>query len=109
MGRGRGKRSQESLTAGLTCTRPPPHSAEDMAAPAVNVDAMGAALWEAAKDGNSAEARRLLDDGAPLEWKNTADVSSCCHGVVLPNRRACQKKGERLFFFSVTAAGGLCQ
>ncbi len=90
-GRGRGKRNraQASLAARQTCIRSAPLSAEDMAAPAVNVDAMGAALWEAANEGATAEARRLLDAGAPCDWKHAAAVSVWRHGVVLPSRRAC--------------------
>ena len=38
-------------------------------------------LWEAAKAGNTAEASRLLDEGAPLGCKNIANVSARCHGV----------------------------
>ncbi len=43
--------------------------------------AMAGALWEAAKAGNTAEASRLLDAGAPVDCKNDADVSARCHGV----------------------------
>ena len=51
-----------------------------MAAPALDVRAVDAALWEAAKEGNAAEARRLLDEGARVEWKKASKVSSWCHG-----------------------------
>ncbi|KAA0165256.1 hypothetical protein FNF28_03536 [Cafeteria roenbergensis] len=43
-----------------------------MAAPALDVRAVDAALWEAAKEGNAAEARRLLDEGARVEWKKAS-------------------------------------
>ncbi len=43
--------------------------------------AMTSALWEAAKAGNTAEASRLLDAGAPVNRKNHANVSARCHGV----------------------------
>ncbi len=46
-----------------------------MAAPAENAEATGKALWQAAKEGNTAEARRLLDAGAPVGWENAAHVS----------------------------------
>ncbi len=55
--------------------RPPPHTSDSMATPATNERALANALWEAAKAGNTAEARRLLDEGAPVDWKNVADVS----------------------------------
>ncbi|KAA0147080.1 hypothetical protein FNF31_07655 [Cafeteria roenbergensis] len=35
--------------------------------------AMASALWEAAKAGNTAEASRLLDEGAPVTWENSLD------------------------------------
>ncbi|KAA0150232.1 hypothetical protein FNF29_05472 [Cafeteria roenbergensis] len=44
-----------------------------MAAHAADEETAGAALWEAAKEGNTAEARRLLDAGAPVDWKNAAE------------------------------------
>ena len=59
-----------NLLARLTRTRLPPFATEDMAAPADDAEAMGAALWEAAKEGNTAQASRLLNEGAPVDWKN---------------------------------------
>ncbi len=72
-----------------TRTRSSSISAERMAAHAADEKTAGAALWEAAKEGNTAEARRLLDAGAPVDWKNAAEVSSWYHGVVPARRRAC--------------------
>ena len=37
---------------------------------------MASALWEAAMAGNTAEASRLLDAGAPLNCKHVAAVSA---------------------------------
>ena len=53
---------------------------------------MASALWEAAKAGDTAEARRLLDVGAPVDCKNDADVSSRTAGA-LPAR--CRGNGDR--------------
>ena len=46
-----------------------------MATPAMDEIAMANALWEAAKAGSTAEASRLLDEGAPVTWKKAAAVS----------------------------------
>ncbi|KAA0153088.1 hypothetical protein FNF29_03276 [Cafeteria roenbergensis] len=44
-----------------------------MTTPSMDERALGSALWEAAKAGSTAEACRLLDVGAPVDWKNDAD------------------------------------
>ena len=49
---------------------------------------MASELWEAAKAGNTAGASRLLDAGAPVDWKNVADVSS---GTVGTLRTRCRE------------------
>ncbi len=49
---------------------------------------MASALWEAAKAGNSAEASRLLDARAPVEWKCDVNVSAWCQGVRYSQTRA---------------------
>ncbi len=64
--------------------RPAPRAADSMATHATNERAMASALWEAASAGDTAETRRLLDEGAPVDRKNDADVSACCHGVAPP-------------------------
>ncbi|KAA0145992.1 hypothetical protein FNF29_08306 [Cafeteria roenbergensis] len=43
-----------------------------MATPAMDGNALASGLWEAAKAGSTAEAGRLLDEGAPVNWKNAA-------------------------------------
>ncbi len=63
-----------------------------MATPAMDGDALASGLWEAAKAGNTAEAGRLLDEGAPVDWKNDADVSVEAVGT-FPAR--CRRNGER--------------
>ncbi|KAA0172617.1 hypothetical protein FNF27_05843 [Cafeteria roenbergensis] len=61
-------------------------SSADMAAPAMDTNDLGKALWEAAKEGNTAEARRLLDERAPVDWQNddadgtTALMAAARHG-----------------------------
>ncbi len=65
--------------------RSPPGAPDSMATPGMDERAMASALWEAAKAGNTAEACRLLDAGAPVDWKNDADVSSGTVGT-LPTR-----------------------
>ena len=55
-------------------------------------NAMASALWEAARAGDTAEASRLLDEGAPVDWKNDAAVSVEAVGS-FPAR--CQRNGER--------------
>ena len=56
-----------------------------MASPAMRVKALGNTLLELAKAGNTAEASRLLDAGAPVDWKSDADVSAGT-GDMLPPR-----------------------
>ena len=89
------KNPTRSLAPRRTRTRPPPLQAEGMAAPAVDAEAMGPAHWEAAKGGNTAEARSLLDAGAPVDWRNFKQVSFWCHGVVPPSHRA-HRAGQRV-------------
>ncbi|KAA0153563.1 hypothetical protein FNF29_02952 [Cafeteria roenbergensis] len=47
-----------------------------MATAAMGENAMASALWEAAKAGSTAEASRLLDAGAPVDWNNAAEYGS---------------------------------
>ena len=90
-----------------TRTRPQARTDEDMAAPAENAEATGKALWQAAKEGNTAEARRLLDERAPVDWQNDDAVSSCCHGAV--PRVAVPTAQEKDSPCSAwRAAGGVC-
>ena len=63
-----------------------------MATPAIDESSMTSALWEAATAGNTAEASRLLDAGAPVDWKNAAVVSSETVGA--PPAR-CGEHGDR--------------
>ncbi len=56
-----------------------------MATPAMDGNALASGLWEAAKAGSTAEAGRLLDEGAPVNWKNAAAVSAEAVGM-LPTR-----------------------
>ena len=56
-----------------------------MATPAMDENAMANALWQSAKAGNTAEASRLLDAGAPVDWKNITSVSPETGGA-LPAR-----------------------
>ncbi len=78
---------KQGRAARHTRTRSPPFTTEDMAAPANVAKAKGDALWEAAKEGNTAQASRLLDAGAPLDWKNAAMVSSEADGTLTARRR----------------------
>ena len=99
--------SNKRIAARQTRTRPPNPAAADMAAPAMDTNDLGKALWEAAKEGNTAEARRLLDERAPVDWQNDDAVSSCCHGAV--PRVAVPTAQEKDSPCSAwRAAGGVC-
>ncbi len=68
---------------------------------------MASALWEAARAGDTAEASRLLDEGAPVEWRNEAAVRSCCHCVApcpLPRAWSAMQQVTRLSPTSRAAA-----
>ena len=53
---------------------------------------MANALWEAAKAGDTSEASSLLDEGAPVDWKNAVAVSTATEGT-LPAH--CRGHGSR--------------
>ena len=51
-------------------------AARGMAAAAMNADAMGQAMYDAAEAGDTTEVERLLGAGAPVNWFNSSNVSA---------------------------------
>ena len=76
-GAGRASQSSSSTVASAAdCAR----TAEKMAAGAMSADEMGKALFDAAKDGSKDEVTRLLEGGAPVNWKYCDRVSDALAG-----------------------------